>query len=99
MNNYYTIDGLPSSAPTHVETIIQTRIDGVLVSTIFLGRDHRLYYGGGSPQIFETMVFANDVVAAAELDEWCDRYPTIDQARAGHEAAIRLVTRALGATS
>jgi len=48
-----------------VATVIK---DGVRVSTVFLGLDHR--YGEGPPQLFETMIFGG------EHDEFQERYET-----------------------
>ena len=53
-------------------------IDGVRVSTVFLGMDHS--HGLGQPLIFETMVFGGP------LDGAQDRYTTTDQAIEGHNA-------------
>lgn len=54
--------------------------DGKLVSTVWLGLDHRLGVDG-SPLIFETMVFpSSDSLEALD----CERYSTEEEARAGH---------------
>ena len=56
------------------------------VSTVFLGLDHGR--AGGAPLLFETMVFLRHHGSPA--DEWaCERYPTIEAARAGHERMLR----------
>lgn len=55
----------------------------ILVSTVWLGLDHN--FGGGTPLIFETMVFGGI------LDQECDRYPTEEQALAGHEKMLEQV--------
>lgn len=54
------------------------------VSTVWLGLDHR-YAGDGPPLIFESMVFGGG------LDQFCRRYSTEEQARAGHEDVIARV--------
>lgn len=36
--------------------VAQTEVPGGLVSTVFLGTDHR-FFGNGPPLLFETMVF------------------------------------------
>lgn len=51
--------------------------DGVEVSTVFLGIDHRRF-GTGLPLLFETMIFGG------EYDETCRRYSTRAEAQAGH---------------
>jgi hypothetical protein len=53
---------------------------GIEVSTVFLTLDHR--HGDGPPILFETMIFGG------EYDNWCYRYRTIDQARAGHARVV-----------
>jgi hypothetical protein len=54
--------------------------DGRLVSTVFLGLDHR--YGDGPPLLFETMVFRDGE------EEACDRYTTRAEALAGHARIV-----------
>lgn len=53
------------------------------VSTVFLAIDHS--YFGGTPQLFETMIFGG------EHNEYCERYATWEEAEAGHQRAIELV--------
>lgn len=66
----------------------QTMIDGVKVSTVFLGIDHRIgEYGSYKkpPILWETMIFGgkhND-------EQW--RYPTKELALQGHRQACELV--------
>lgn len=55
------------------------------VSTVFLGIDHQ--FGDGPPLLFETMVFSSN----QDLDEYCDRYATWDQAAAGHQKIVAMV--------
>jgi hypothetical protein len=69
-------------------TVRKTDVNGVLVSTVFLGIDHR-FAGFGPPILFETMIFGG------EHDEHQDRCATWDEAIAQHEAAI---ARAKGET-
>jgi hypothetical protein len=58
--------------------------NGKWVSTIWLGLNHQ--FGSGPPLIFETMVFPK-CGEWSELD--CDRYSTLKEARAGHEAMVK----------
>jgi hypothetical protein len=53
----------------------------ILVSTVFLGLDHRLY-GKGPPILFETMIFGGP------LNEHMWRYSSWDDAQTGHAAAV-----------
>jgi hypothetical protein len=66
------------------------------ISTVFLGLDHGYPQWAGhtenyKPQIFETMIFWEK----HELNNWCDRYSTWDEAVKGHREAIRLVIKTL----
>lgn len=69
-------------------------LEGVRVSTVFLGMDHR-YIGDGPPILFETMIFG---AAAPELglDDYQERYSDWEQAELGHMVAVTLARRKLG---
>jgi len=56
--------------------VAKTTINGVDVSTVFLGLDHQ--FGEGPPLVFETMVFGGS------LDGEQERYSTWAEAEAGH---------------
>lgn len=58
-------------------------IDGVRVSTVFLGLDHGFAESG--PLLFETMIFGG------KHDGYCDRCGHYDSARRQHEYALKLV--------
>ncbi len=61
-------------------------IGGVRVSTVWLGVDHNFY--GGSPLLFETMVFSTP----KDLNDiYMKRYTTWDEAVEGHNRAIKWV--------
>lgn len=57
------------------------------VSTVFLGQDHN-FNGGPSPLLFEVMVFCQEDVPPVGFQEAQWRYPTAEEARAGHAKAI-----------
>lgn len=61
-----------------------TQLGEATVSTVFLGLNHA--FGGGRPLWFETMVFGG------EHDQDMDRYATLEEAMAGHERMVALVT-------
>jgi len=64
--------------------IKQTTTDRKLVSTVWLGLNHR--FGHGEPLIFETMVFLidkNGDIDYGDIDS--ERYSTEEEALAGHE--------------
>ena len=61
----------------------QDEINGIKVSTVFLGLDHS--FGDGKPLLFETMIFGG------EHDGYQDRYSTWDEAEEGHKQALKLV--------
>jgi hypothetical protein len=98
MSQYYILDGhqpVPADLMAWAlwfgeadRKVAMTDIDGVKVSTVFLGIDHS--FTGGPPELFETLVFGLD-------DDRCDRYATWDEAVAGHERIVAaLVGQALG---
>lgn len=59
--------------------------DGKWISTVWLGLDHS-FGDRGPPLIFETMVFAG----VADLESLaCDRYSTLEEATAGHNAMVK----------
>lgn len=60
----------------------------ILVSTVFLGFDHRFLDDDGPPILFETMIFGG------KHDQYQERYTTWDDAVAGHERAVRRVKSA-----
>ena len=70
------------TADRHVE---DNTIGGVRVSTVFLGTDHG-YLGNGPPVLFETMVFGG------KHDQAQERYSTWDEAVAGHERMVAMVS-------
>lgn len=57
-------------------------MNGVQVSTVFLGHDHSL--GGSIPLVFETMTFG-------EEEEVCNRYATWNEAVEGHEREVERI--------
>lgn len=59
-------------------------VEGVKVSTVFLGLDHR-FGDGGRPVLFETHVFGG------AYDGCGDRYCTWEEAEAGHDKWVAKV--------
>lgn len=53
-----------------------TEINGIFISTVFLGLDHN--HAGGRPYLFETMTFVDG------QGEWQDRCSTWDEAEQMH---------------
>jgi hypothetical protein len=98
MNDWYILDGrTPIKADTMTaakwladaqnKTVARNINDGVCVSTVFLGLDHRMREGE-EPMLFESLVFGgpNDGEMA--------RYCTYDAAESGHaELCARLLLR------
>lgn len=62
--------------------------DEILVSTVFLGLDHR--FGEGTPLLFETMVFGGS------LDEQMERYGTWEEAESGHKRWVEKAKKISG---
>jgi hypothetical protein len=92
MSDYYILDGkttVPADMMTWAKSRNQPRhvgndkIDGVHVSTVFLGIDHQ--WGDGPPLLFETMVFGG------EFDQEQERYSTYEEAEAGHARWVAAV--------
>jgi hypothetical protein len=69
--------------------VAATLVGTALVSTVWLGVDHN-FYDDGPPLIFETMVF--DASHPSWSEEYVDRYPTEESARAGHERVVEALT-------
>ena len=69
----------------HSNRVAFDEIDGVNVSTVFLGMCHRFPFSPGPPVVFETMIFTD---AGARL--W-DRCSTWDEAVAMHARAVEAV--------
>jgi hypothetical protein len=85
---YYDPDGNPMTTlewrkafETWDRTVRKTEVNGLLVSTVWLGMDHN-FSQTGPPLIFETMVFGNDG------EEYCERYATKTEAKKGHNDAV-----------
>lgn len=79
------------NAKRHIgNTIVFGGQQTVRISTVFLGLDHN-YYDDGPPLVFETMVFdsaySNHAVEDEGIDA-CIRYPSLEEAWHGHEAAV-----------
>lgn len=70
-------------------TVNKTSLPGdVKVSTVFLVIDHN-WSGKGPPILWETMIFGG------HYDLWTERYISLENAEAGHEAAVAMVRKAL----
>ena len=98
MDRYILVDGKPVFEPDlmiwaewfekNSERIIQHNlINGILISTVFLGLDHN--YDAGPPLLWETMIF--DLYH--EDPQW--RYTSHESALKGHQRAIRKVDLAI----
>jgi hypothetical protein len=60
-----------------------------LVSTVDLGIDHN--YFGNTPLYYETMIFRINNGFVNFSDLFCERYPTRDEALAGHNKIIESI--------
>lgn len=68
--------------------VASNEVDGLLISTVFLGLDHS--FGDGKPLLFETMIFnQNSEHPWRELA--MDRYSDWIDAEEGHAIAVRYV--------
>jgi hypothetical protein len=98
--NYILKDGVPIRTPDILtwgrwyesadeeRRVARDEIDGVLVSTVFLGLDHS-FDMGGPPVLWETMIFGLD-------EEYCERYTSREDAEAGHAQAVEMVRQRTG---
>lgn len=64
-----------------------TEIEGVRISTVFLGLDHS--FGSGPPLLFETLVFDGP------MDGEMNRYSTWDQAEKGHNEMVAKIKKGI----
>ena len=98
--HYLLRDGVPvptdtatwANSPEAHYRVAETQLEGVWISTVFFGTDMN-YAAGGPPLVFETMVFCDEGV----MPEWqneCDRYSTLEEAKAGHDAMVKRVLQA-----
>lgn len=65
------------------------KINGMLISTIFVGIDHNFYWDDEEykPHIFETMVFKE----GSYLENYCERCSTWQEAEECHKKAVQWV--------
>jgi hypothetical protein len=94
MEGAYGMDGQPITYAQMVDLYERNRDarrvgrtdlpNGYSVSTVLLVFDHG--FGDGPPVIFETMVFPE-----RRGQEVCERYCTLDEARAGHAQVVAQV--------
>jgi hypothetical protein len=67
-------------------------VGNLLVSTVFLGLNHRQHWDGkGPPLLFETMVLGRDWI-----EVWCERTSTWDEAAESHKRGIAEAIRLNG---
>ena len=92
MGRYYRRNGTPCKLMEWAKAfedreqkiVRRTDVGNVLISTVWLGLDHR-FGPGGPPLIFETLVFGGT------LDQEQNRYSTEEEAIAGHQAMVERV--------
>jgi hypothetical protein len=81
-----------------VRRVGYTKLNGLVVSTVFLGIDYR--FGYGPPLFFETMIFRGTPNAEIEkiqrgFDQYQTRYSTWDEALAGHNQIVTIIREGL----
>lgn len=86
------------NTPPHVG---EDYIEGIRISTVWLGINHSFsrYFDNEEkkPIIFETMIFdERENVPENDLDEYQERYSTLEEAEEGHKKAILFVKEFLG---
>lgn len=81
--------------------VAETRLNGLRVSTVFLGLDHSW---SGKPLFFETMIFRDGAnpppaINFERIKDWAHdyqmRYSTWDEAVAGHEQVVTVIREGL----
>ena len=65
--------------------IARDQVGDYRVSTVCLGLNHN-FGESGDPLVFETMIFKG----SSYVDEYCDRYSSVDAAEAGHATAVKI---------
>jgi hypothetical protein len=92
MMGLYILDGknpIPCSDITQLNNcnklVARSEFGEAVISTVFLGIDHS--YNGGTPVLFETMIFGG------EHDLYQERYCTWDEAEEGHRLACELANK------
>ena len=68
-------------------------VEGLRVSTVWLGLDHNFLRIGGKPHLFETMIFDDDGDYGWDYD-YQERYTTWNEAVEGHKKAIEWIKNA-----
>jgi hypothetical protein len=71
--------------PTNHMHVADEEVNGIRISTIFMGICHNYNPFSNVPIVFETMVFKNG------HDIYQDRYCTYQEAEEGHEKAVEWV--------
>ncbi|NTF17769.1 hypothetical protein G6L37_05100 [Agrobacterium rubi] len=108
MDGYYVLDGKSPRPVTDImewgqafehsnRVVALTQTDLYTVSTVFLGISHG-QLRNGPPHLFETMVFTSAeydglVPSAESLNATTCRYPSWDDAEAGHATQVRRLER------
>lgn len=77
------LDATAENTNTIAKNTYEIKGESILVSTVFLGVDHR--HGEGVPVLFETMVFGG------KYNDFQRRYCTYDEAIEGHNNICELV--------
>lgn len=83
-----TLDAVSEWQKTNGVVVKQEKTKNWYVSTVFLTINH--CYDGGTPILFETMVFPLDGVGnvASFLEEECQRYTSYQDALFGHQKMV-----------
>lgn len=68
-------------------TVMRQDVDGITISTVFLGLDHSYPGDNTKPLLWETMIFGG------EHDQYQERYYSFDDAVDGYFKALELVIK------
>lgn len=97
---YILVDRVPVACPELLKwgmwmekwedrRVAETEIEGVRVSTVFLGLDHSDFTRSSTPVLFETMIFGG------EHDAYQERCCTWDEAEQMHARAVITATEGM----
>lgn len=71
-------------------TVVRGKAEAALISTVFLGLDHRNRFADAGPVLWETMIFGG------AFDGFQERYSSKEHALQGHRGAVELALSKAG---
>ena len=87
MNNEGNVFGFREDFNWETRFDLKTQVGNYKVSTVDLGIDHNIW--GNKPLYYETMIFSDN--EDNQFEYYQERYATEEEARKGHEKAIKYI--------